>query len=84
MNIKIEKEKAKQLRQSRWWQTLIQDCCCYYCQKFLKKAEVTMDHLIPLAKGGVSQRSNVVPCCKDCNSKKQDKTAVEFALENLA
>ena len=79
-----QKEIAKQLRQSRWWQTLIQDCCCYYCQKVLQKKDVTMDHIIPLARGGLSQRQNIVPCCKSCNSKKQDKTAAEFALEKIS
>ncbi len=28
-----------------------------------------MDHLIPLVRGGRSEKFNLVPCCKDCNSK---------------
>ena len=29
-----------------------------------------MDHLIPLARGGKSERHNLVPACKECNNKK--------------
>jgi len=30
-----------------------------------------VDHVIPLVRGGRSIRANMVPCCKDCNTKKQ-------------
>jgi 5-methylcytosine-specific restriction protein A len=30
-----------------------------------------MDHLIPIVRGGKSVLGNVVPACKDCNSKKK-------------
>ena len=76
-----QKEIAKQLRQSRWWQTLINKASCYYCEKALTPKEVTMDHIVPLSKGGRSTKSNVVPACKDCNTKKKDKTAVDLILE---
>ena len=56
--IKKEKEKAKTLRQSRWWQTLITNATCYYCTKLLSPKEVTMDHIVPLSKGGRSTKSN--------------------------
>jgi 5-methylcytosine-specific restriction protein A len=32
-----------------------------------------MDHLIPIARGGKSERRNVVPSCKECNTKKGNK-----------
>ena len=79
MNNKKEKEKAKQLRKSRWWQNLIsQKPRCYYCEKVMEKSEVTMDHIVPISRGGKSTRGNVVPCCKPCNTKKRDQTAVDM------
>lgn len=83
MSYKQEKEKAKVLRKSRWWQTLITNAQCYYCHRKLKKEEVTMDHIVPLAQGGKSTRGNTVPSCKECNTKKRDRTAFEFLSEKL-
>ena len=80
MTFKQEKEKARALRKSRWWQTLITKADCYYCQKALKKEEVTMDHIVPLAQGGKSTRGNTVPCCKLCNNKKKDQSVFYFLL----
>jgi 5-methylcytosine-specific restriction endonuclease McrA len=44
-----------------------------------------MDHLVPLVRGGVTSKSNVVPCCKECNSQKRDLLPVEWKeyLEKL-
>jgi 5-methylcytosine-specific restriction enzyme A len=41
---------------------------------------LTMEHVIPIARGGKSDRKNCVPCCKDCNTKKAAKTKVEIAF----
>jgi len=32
-----------------------------------------MDHLVPLARGGKSIKANLVPACKECNTKKKAK-----------
>jgi len=37
-----------------------------------------MDHLIPLARGGKSNRANLVPACKDCNNKKKASLPFEW------
>lgn len=83
---KREKARARELRESRWWQTLISKATCYYCQAPLARDQVTMDHIVPLAQGGRSTPGNVVPCCKACNTKKRDMTAVEWLLhvENVS
>jgi 5-methylcytosine-specific restriction endonuclease McrA len=43
---------------------------CYYCKV---KTRLTMDHVIPLSKGGKHTASNIVPACGPCNSRKHDK-----------
>lgn len=39
-----------------------------------------MDHIVPLSRGGRSRRGNVVPACKDCNTRKQHLLPTEWAL----
>lgn len=78
-----EKSKAKALRNSVWWKALLAQGICYYCQKKFLTHELTMDHKIPIARGGKSTRSNIVVCCFSCNQKKSHKTLADIALEQL-
>lgn len=39
---------------------------------------MTMDHRVPLARGGRHEIQNVVPACKTCNSRKHTRTEAEF------
>lgn len=43
-----------------------------------------MDHIVPLARGGVSAKNNLVPACKSCNAGKKLKTPVEEILDALS
>ena len=49
------------------------DYTCQYCGLKAHKSKLTMDHIIPKSKGGTNAWTNVVTCCKECNSKKGDK-----------
>lgn len=44
--------------------------CCAYC---LQCGSLTMDHFIPLTRGGGTVMGNIVPACSPCNSSKQNK-----------
>jgi 5-methylcytosine-specific restriction endonuclease McrA len=66
-----EKQKARELRKSRWWKEKIASCICEYCGKTVPADELTMDHVVPLARGGKSAKNNIVAACKDCNNKKK-------------
>lgn len=81
---KREKAKARELRQSQWWKQELGKGLCYHCGERFKPADLTMDHLIPIARGGKSNKNNCVPSCKDCNTKKGYKTRAEMALEELS
>lgn len=70
-----ERVKARELRQSRWWKQKLQNATCYHCHKPLKPAEVTMDHLLPILRGGKSTKDNCVIACKPCNSAKKEELA---------
>lgn len=43
-------------------------CRCYRCGKLLTVDTVTVDRIIPKAKGGTYARNNIRPCCGPCNS----------------
>jgi 5-methylcytosine-specific restriction endonuclease McrA len=40
---------------------------CYLCNKYLALSEVELDHLIPVAKNGTSEPSNLAVSCRTCN-----------------
>ena len=82
-HIKIERERAKKLRKSPWWKTQIQKGLCHFCQQLVGADKLTMDHLVPLARGGKSTRGNIVPACQSCNKKKQLGTPVETILDQI-
>lgn len=82
-HINREKTKASKLKKSQWWKSEINKGICFYCKnKFLPK-ELTMDHVVPLSRGGKSTKGNVVPSCKACNNKKKYLTPVEIHLKEL-
>jgi 5-methylcytosine-specific restriction endonuclease McrA len=55
---------------------------CLFCLKDLHHThpgDVTLDHLIPRSAGGTDDPTNLVNCCRSCNSKKQDRPLDRFA-----
>lgn len=48
---------------------------CAYCRE---PCVPTIDHVVPLARGGRDEPSNVVPACKPCNSSKNDRLLSEW------
>ncbi|VFQ44129.1 HNH endonuclease [Desulfoluna butyratoxydans] len=77
-HIKRERRKARELRQSQWWKRRCAKGVCHWCEQPVKPAELTMDHVVPVARGGMSTKGNVVPCCKTCNTKKKQLLPMEW------
>lgn len=76
--IKRERDKSRELRRSRWWQNRIAMGICHYCNKKFTPDDLTMDHLVPISRGGKASRNNVVPACKECNSNKKYLLPIEW------
>jgi 5-methylcytosine-specific restriction endonuclease McrA len=43
-------------------------CRCYRCGTVLSSATVTVDRIVPGARGGTYRRNNIRPACAFCNS----------------
>ena len=82
-HIAQEKARARELKKSQWWKNLIARGICHYCGKKYPPQELTMDHIVPLVRGGKSTKGNVVPCCKKCNNEKKYLTPVEMKLREM-
>jgi 5-methylcytosine-specific restriction protein A len=78
-----EKQKARALRQSQWWRNKLAQGSCAYCQGIFAPDELTMDHIVPVSRGGRSTKGNVVPCCAACNATKRYWTPAELLLQQL-
>jgi 5-methylcytosine-specific restriction endonuclease McrA len=73
-----EREKAKRLRASKWWKRKCSRGICHFCGEKFPPGELTMDHVVPLIRGGKSSRVNLVPACKACNSSKKHMLPIEW------
>ena len=84
--LRRERARGRELRASQWWKRRVGEGVCYYCRRRVGGAALTMDHIVPLGRGGRSVRGNVVPACKDCNTRKKSLLPVEWQeyLDRLA
>lgn len=51
---------------------------CFYCNRELADREKAVDHKLPVSRGGTNDMNNLVICCQSCNSKKHNKTEIEY------
>ena len=83
VHVKRERAKARGLRATDWWRAQLAKGVCHYCHQNVGAENLTMDHVIPVARGGRSTRGNCVPCCKECNNSKKAYTPAEQILNRL-
>jgi len=87
----VEARRNKNIRraQPKGWLTELcelQGWKCAYCRRPMKKTRkgvvtpstATLDHALPISRGGRNQRSNLVAACSSCNGAKGSMTAEEF------
>lgn len=78
VSIRKERNKANRLKDSQWWKRRKNAGICHYCRKTFLPSDLTMDHIVPMSRGGVSKKANVVPACKECNRNKRDLLPIEW------
>jgi CRISPR/Cas system Type II protein with McrA/HNH and RuvC-like nuclease domain len=68
---------------------LRQNGLCHYCGDEMspyvssddsEPEHMTIDHIVPLARGGSNRHENLVACCVGCNNLKDNMLADEFAF----
>lgn len=80
-HIQKERARARDLRKTSWWRQKIQKGVCHYCNQSFSSDQLTMDHQVPLARGGKTGKNNIVVCCKTCNIKKSHKNLIDIRLK---
>jgi len=82
--IRAERHKARELRASQWWKRRCAKGSCHWCHRPTPAGELTMDHIIPISRGGKSTKGNLVPACKACNTQKKQLLPMEWEAYLLA
>jgi 5-methylcytosine-specific restriction endonuclease McrA len=77
-DLKRERHKARELRESQWWKRRLAKGACHYCGRMFAPQELTMDHIVPVSRGGRTTKGNVVACCKECNNAKKQLLPMEW------
>jgi len=53
---------------------------CRYCGATSEKAQLVLDHIEPVSKGGSDEPENLVTACEPCNAGKSDKSVKAAAV----
>ena len=56
------------------------DFICQYCGEKIRKEKMTVDHVIPESRGGLSIWDNTVSACSGCNRVKDNRTPREAGM----
>lgn len=62
------------------WRALVRryEGYCLCCKKHFGFDRLTLDHVVPLAKGGSDYIANAQPLCQSCNAAKSDHHATDY------
>jgi len=77
-NIKAKRRNAeRRVVTAKDWRRLVDRYrgCCAYCGDATK---LTMEHVVPISRGGRHSIGNLLPVCMTCNTKKNRRLLVEW------
>ncbi len=76
--IKRERAKARELRASQWWKRRLAKGVCQFCGREVGADSLTMDHIVPISRGGRTTKGNAATVCKECNNNKKQMLPMEW------
>lgn len=53
---------------------------CAYCAGHFAESELTVEHILPVSRGGQLRWTNVVTACRSCNTRKGNRTPEEARM----
>ena len=74
------RQRGRAVRFSRFNVLLRDRFTCQYCGDRVPAKELTLDHVVPRARGGPTRWTNVVAACRPCNHHKSDRTPDEARM----
>ena len=78
------REIARAAKKQRWWLEKRNSGVCHYCGERFPPRKLSMDHIVPLCRGGRTTPGNVVAACMSCNRSKDALTPAEIMLSTSA
>ena len=54
---------------------------CQYCGRRFPTSELSLDHVLPLSRGGLTDWENIVCACTHCNKRKGGRTPAEAGMQ---
>lgn len=57
---------------------------CTYCGNSVRWSRSSLDHVVPISKGGEDCQSNTVLCCNRCNEAKNNRSLEEWINDLIA
>ena len=78
--VRIPYKKAKLTRENVFRRDKF---ACQYCSCNLNAGNATLDHVLPVSRGGGDSWENLVASCKKCNAKKSNQTPKEAGMKLL-
>lgn len=75
------RRRPRSVRFSRFNVLLRDSFCCQYCGRRPQTRELTVDHVVPRARGGPTRWTNVVAACRSCNHTKGSRTPDEARMK---
>jgi 5-methylcytosine-specific restriction endonuclease McrA len=86
--IKRRRRSAEGEISTEQWDTLVNFYCsdgrCIACGKLFGEAwrdRLSLDHIVPLSRGGTHWPENVQPICCSCNSSKGNREIVDYRYD---
>jgi 5-methylcytosine-specific restriction endonuclease McrA len=79
--LRFEKVPRQEVKFSRGNIYLRDHNRCQYCGRKFSTSELSLDHIIPISRGGKSSWENIVCACLPCNVKKGNKLISECGMQ---